>query len=185
MAIRWRKSIKMGPARINLSSRGVGWSVGAKGFRVGHYASGKKKSHAKRTRTSTAQTPSVSYIQSVIIVLRLVYIVMAAVSVYREFPRSAGWAAIFGIILALRFEPLRNLLAYVYPTFARRVLLFWFGWMTFYTTKDTGVLIFAWSFAVVWTAVWAFVGYKQRSTPKPAENSALDLPDADVPKLDT
>lgn len=185
MAIRWRKSIKMGPARINLSSRGVGWSVGTKGFRVGHYAGGQKKSHtkrtAKRTRTSTAQTSSVSFIQSFAIVLRFVYIVMAAVSVCQEFPRSAGWAAIFGIILALRFDPLRNLLAYVYPTFARRVLLFWFGWMTFYTTKDTGVLIFAWSFAVVWTAVWAFVSYKRRSTPKPAAN----LSDADVPKLDT
>ena len=37
----FRKSVKAGPFRINLSQRGVGWSVGAKGFRTGHSPRGR------------------------------------------------------------------------------------------------------------------------------------------------
>lgn len=36
-----RKSFKLGPTRINLSSRGIGYSVGVRGFRVGTSARGK------------------------------------------------------------------------------------------------------------------------------------------------
>jgi hypothetical protein len=36
-----RKSFKLGPTRINLSSRGIGYSVGVRGFRVGTRASGR------------------------------------------------------------------------------------------------------------------------------------------------
>lgn len=42
MGWNWRKSIKIGPARINLSKSGVGYSVGVHGFRAGRNAKGQK-----------------------------------------------------------------------------------------------------------------------------------------------
>lgn len=45
MGMRYRKSIKMGPVRINASKSGVGWSVGTKGARYTKTANG-------RTRTT-------------------------------------------------------------------------------------------------------------------------------------
>ncbi len=38
----YRKSISLGPFRINLSKSGVGYSVGGPGFRTGVNASGRK-----------------------------------------------------------------------------------------------------------------------------------------------
>lgn len=35
MGFYYRKSVRLGPFRVNLSSRGVGWSVGGGGFRTG------------------------------------------------------------------------------------------------------------------------------------------------------
>jgi hypothetical protein len=40
MAIRFRKSIKMGPFRINLSKKGIGASIGVPGIRTGIKADG-------------------------------------------------------------------------------------------------------------------------------------------------
>lgn len=40
MGLRFRKSINLGPVRVNLSKSGVGYSVGAKGFRVTKKATG-------------------------------------------------------------------------------------------------------------------------------------------------
>ena len=40
MGLRFRKSIKMGPARINFSKSGIGYSVGGKGFRATKKAGG-------------------------------------------------------------------------------------------------------------------------------------------------
>jgi hypothetical protein len=37
-----RKSVNLGPFRVNLSKSGVGYSVGGRGFRVGTTARGKK-----------------------------------------------------------------------------------------------------------------------------------------------
>ena len=51
MGLRFRKSIKVGPARINLSKSGVGYSVGTKGFRVTKTAKG-----TVRTTTSIPGT---------------------------------------------------------------------------------------------------------------------------------
>jgi hypothetical protein len=42
MAWRWRKSIGRGPFRINLTKRGIGWSVGVPGLRYGRSPSGRK-----------------------------------------------------------------------------------------------------------------------------------------------
>ena len=47
MGMRYRKSIKAGPFRINLSKSGMGWSVGGKGYRYTKTANG-------RTRTTTS-----------------------------------------------------------------------------------------------------------------------------------
>lgn len=40
MGFRARKSIKIGPFRINLSKSGIGYSYGVKGYRVTHKANG-------------------------------------------------------------------------------------------------------------------------------------------------
>lgn len=41
MAWRFRKSIKLGPLRLNLSKSGVGTSIGVRGFRIGQDAKGR------------------------------------------------------------------------------------------------------------------------------------------------
>lgn len=41
MAWNWRKRINLGPFRINLSKKGLGYSVGVPGFRVGKDAVGR------------------------------------------------------------------------------------------------------------------------------------------------
>ena len=46
MGLRYRKSIKMGPLRINLSKSGIGYSYGVKGYRVTHTADGKVRTTA-------------------------------------------------------------------------------------------------------------------------------------------
>lgn len=43
MGWRFRKSKKIGPFRINISNKGVGYSVGTKGFRISHGADGKDR----------------------------------------------------------------------------------------------------------------------------------------------
>jgi hypothetical protein len=42
MGFTYRKSIKLGPFRVNLSKRGVGASVGGTGFRTGVSGTGRK-----------------------------------------------------------------------------------------------------------------------------------------------
>lgn len=42
MGFFYRKSIKMGPFRVNVSKSGLGYSVGGRGFRVGRSGSGRK-----------------------------------------------------------------------------------------------------------------------------------------------
>ncbi|AUN23736.1 hypothetical protein RSJ21_00075 (plasmid) [Clostridium botulinum] len=41
MGFRFRKSVKIGPFRINFSKSGVGYSVGSKGYRVTKRADGR------------------------------------------------------------------------------------------------------------------------------------------------
>lgn len=57
MGLRFRKSIHIGPLRINFSKSGVGLSVGAKGFRVGRSAKG------KTTATVSLPGTGLSYVQ--------------------------------------------------------------------------------------------------------------------------
>jgi hypothetical protein len=42
----FRRSLGIGPFRVNLSKSGVGWSVGGRGFRVGRDARGRPTKHA-------------------------------------------------------------------------------------------------------------------------------------------
>lgn len=57
MGFRFRKSLNLGPFRINFSKSGVGYSVGGKGFRVTKTATGKT-----RTTVSIPGT-GISYVQ--------------------------------------------------------------------------------------------------------------------------
>lgn len=57
MGFRYRKSIKVGGARLNLSKSGIGYSVGTKGFRVTKKAGG-----GTRTTTSIPGT-GISYVK--------------------------------------------------------------------------------------------------------------------------
>jgi hypothetical protein len=42
MGFYYRKSVNLGPFRVNLSKSGLGYSVGGRGFRVGTAARGRK-----------------------------------------------------------------------------------------------------------------------------------------------
>lgn len=42
MGWNWRRSLRLGPLRINLTKRGVGYSVGLPGIRLGTDAKGRK-----------------------------------------------------------------------------------------------------------------------------------------------
>ena len=42
MGFSYRKSVNLGPFRVNLSKSGVGYSVGGRGFRVGTTSQGRK-----------------------------------------------------------------------------------------------------------------------------------------------
>ena len=44
MGFTYRKSVNLGPFRVNLSESGIGYSVGGRGFRVGTTPRGKKYS---------------------------------------------------------------------------------------------------------------------------------------------
>ena len=58
MGLRFRKSINIGPLRINFSKSGVGFSLGVKGFRVSRSAKG------KNTATVSLPGTGLSYVQN-------------------------------------------------------------------------------------------------------------------------
>ena len=58
MGLRFRKSINIGPLRINFSKSGVGFSLGVKGFRVSRSAKG------KMTATASIPGTGLSYVQN-------------------------------------------------------------------------------------------------------------------------
>ena len=47
MGLRFRKSINIGPLRINFSKSGIGFSLGVKGFRVSRSAKGKNTANVQ------------------------------------------------------------------------------------------------------------------------------------------
>ena len=52
MGFYYRKSVNLGPFRVNLSKTGVGYSVGGRGFRVGTTSRGRKYCLARSQRVS-------------------------------------------------------------------------------------------------------------------------------------
>ncbi len=58
MGLRFRKSINIGPLRINFSKSGVGFSLGVKGFRIGRSAKG------KTSATVSLPGTGLSYVQN-------------------------------------------------------------------------------------------------------------------------
>ena len=58
MGLRFRKSINIGPLRINFSKSGVGFSLGVKGFRVSRSAKG------KMSATASLPGTGLSYVQN-------------------------------------------------------------------------------------------------------------------------
>ena len=58
MGQRFRKSINIGPLRINFSKSGIGFSLGVKGFRISRSAKG------KNTATVSLPGTGVSYVQN-------------------------------------------------------------------------------------------------------------------------
>ncbi len=58
MGFRFRKSINIGPLRINFSKSGVGFSFGVKGLRVSRSAKG------KHTATVSLPGTGLSYVQN-------------------------------------------------------------------------------------------------------------------------
>lgn len=60
MGFRFRKSLKFGPFRINLSKSGVGYSVGGKGFRVTKSATGETYATASIPGTGLSSRKQIS-----------------------------------------------------------------------------------------------------------------------------
>ena len=58
MGLRFRKSINIGPLRINISKSGIGFSLGVKGFRVSRSAKG------KMSATASLPGTGLSYVQN-------------------------------------------------------------------------------------------------------------------------
>lgn len=58
MGLRFRKSIHIGPLRINFSKSGVGFSLGVKGFRVSRSAKG------KTSATVSVPGTGISYVEN-------------------------------------------------------------------------------------------------------------------------
>ena len=59
MGLRFRKSIKLGPVRVNLSKSGIGYSVGTKGYRVTKRADGKVQT------TASIPGTGISYVDTI------------------------------------------------------------------------------------------------------------------------
>lgn len=85
MGFNFRKSVKIGPARVNLSKSGVGYSVGAGGFR---YTKSPKKGKSKKKEgclgsvcmlvlACTAIGLAINYIEVIVFLLILIGIGLA------------------------------------------------------------------------------------------------------------
>lgn len=59
MGMRFRKSVKLGPVRVNLSKSGVGYSVGNKFFRV------TKKADGGVRKTATLPGTGISHVEEI------------------------------------------------------------------------------------------------------------------------
>jgi hypothetical protein len=87
MGWNWRKAFRFGPLRVNLSKKGVGYSVGVRGFRVGRDAKGQDYSQTsipgtgiyKRSysgRTSGSKNWSLAALIAVLLILLLIKLLL-------------------------------------------------------------------------------------------------------------
>jgi hypothetical protein len=87
MGWNWRKAFRFGPLRINLSKKGVGYSLGVRGFRVGRDAKGQDYSQTsipgtgiyKRSysgRTSGSKNWSLAALVAVFLILLLIKLLL-------------------------------------------------------------------------------------------------------------
>jgi hypothetical protein len=87
MGWNWRKAFRFGPLRVNLSKKGVGYSVGVRGFRVGRDAKGQDYSQTsipgtgiyKRSysgRTSGSKNWSLAALIAVFLILLLIKLLL-------------------------------------------------------------------------------------------------------------
>lgn len=95
MGLYFRKSFKAGPARINISKRGIGWSVGTKGFRFGHRAGlGRRKSSSSSSEKSGVRF-FLKFILFIVAVVAIVFVVSLIIALIKEFwPWLVGAAAV-------------------------------------------------------------------------------------------
>lgn len=95
MGFYFRKSFKAGPARINLSKSGVGWSVGTKGFRFGHRAgSGRSKSSGASAKESGIGF-FWKFLLFIVTVIAIVFVVSLIIALIKEFwPWLVGAVAV-------------------------------------------------------------------------------------------
>lgn len=63
MGLRYRKSMNLGPFRLNFSKSGVGYSYGVKGYRVTHTANGKVRTTTSIPGTGVSHVSEVSEAQ--------------------------------------------------------------------------------------------------------------------------
>ena len=87
MGWNWRKAFRFGPLRINLSKKGVGYSLGVRGFRVGRDAKGQDYSQTsipgtgiyKRSysgRTSGSKNWTLAALVAVFLILLLIKLLL-------------------------------------------------------------------------------------------------------------
>ena len=82
MALRFRKSIKIGPIRVNFSKSGVGASVGVRGFRTGIKSDGTRYTETSIPGTGISsrtehkleeevadQSPGLSFFQFLMVII--------------------------------------------------------------------------------------------------------------------
>lgn len=95
MSFYFHKSFKAGPARINLSKSGVGWSVGTKGFRFGHRAgSGRSKSSSNSAEKSGFGF-FWKFLLFIVAVIAVVFVVSLIIALIKEFwPWLVGAASV-------------------------------------------------------------------------------------------
>ena len=82
MGFYFRKSFKAGPARVNVSKSGVGWSVGAKGFRFGHRAGSGRKRKASGSGSSGFVWKLILFLAAAV---ALLFIVKLAIELVKTF----------------------------------------------------------------------------------------------------
>lgn len=93
MGYYFHKSFKVGPARINLSKSGIGWSIGTKGFRFGHRAG-----HSK-SKSNSADKSGIGFFWKllllIVVVIAIVFVVSLVIALIKEFwPWLVGSVAV-------------------------------------------------------------------------------------------